>query len=54
MMSTFCSMISFQTSTGTRRTNVNDHDIFPRFSGGLEEEDKRHQGGYEKRDVRNA
>ena len=33
MMSTFCSMISFQTSTGTRRTNVNDHGIFPRFSG---------------------
>ena len=26
-------MISFQTSTGTRRTNVNDHGLFPRFSG---------------------
>lgn len=28
-MSTFCSMISFQTSTRTRRTNVNDHGLFP-------------------------
>ena len=33
MMSTFCSMISFQTSTRTRRANVNDHGLFPRFSG---------------------
>lgn len=33
MMSTFCSMVSFQTSTRTRRANVNDHGLFPRFSG---------------------